>query len=125
MEAARSRCLTTGRGGRLFTERPRPSLRLEEFHYPEASLNLVGVSLRLALLKPWRIPDLVGMAWAFRARDWYRRAPFIPFPPEEYMRWRMDTAYGNPDAVPPPEEFERFVVWAARMRRIARRGGAA
>jgi len=41
-------------------------------------------------------------------------------PPEGYMRWRMDTAYGDPDATPPADEFERYVVWAARMRRMTR-----
>jgi hypothetical protein len=29
----------------------------------------------------------------------------------------METAYGDPDAVPPLEELERFVRWAASMRR--------
>jgi len=41
------------------------------------------------------------------------------------MRWRMDTAYGDPEALPPADEFERFVVWAARMRRLTRRRSGA
>jgi hypothetical protein len=71
----------------------------------------------LALRRPTLIPALIGMAWAFRARDWPRRAPFLPLPPRGYMRWRMDTAYGDPGAVPPPDELERFVRWAAALRR--------
>ena len=74
----------------------------------------------LLLRRPWRIPALVGMAWAFRARDWYRRAPFLPLPPRDYLRWRTETAYGDPDAVPPVEELDGFVVWSARMRRWMR-----
>lgn len=71
----------------------------------------------LLLRRPWLAPALVGMAWAFRARKWWRRPPFLPLPPRSYMRWRMDTAYGDPDAVPPQAEYERFVRWAAAQRR--------
>ena len=28
-------------------------------------------------------------------RDWWRRAPFLPVPPGEYVRWRLRTAYGK------------------------------
>lgn len=88
-------------------------------------MNLVGPAIRLSLMKPWRIPALLGLAWSFRARGWYRRPPFLPMPPESYMRWRMDTAYGDPEAKPPADEFERYVVWAARMRRMTQGGGRA
>jgi hypothetical protein len=73
--------------------------------------------LALALRRPGLVPALLGMAWAFRARDWMRRPPFLPLPPPDYMRWRMETAYGDADAVPPSDELERFVRWAAAMRR--------
>jgi hypothetical protein len=73
--------------------------------------------LGLALRRPWLVPTLVGTAWAFRARGWHTRWPFLPLPSAEYMRWRMETAYGEPDAVPPDEDLERFVTWAAAMRR--------
>ena len=43
-----------------------------------------------------------GIAWAlvqFYARvvprDWYRRTPFLPLPPRDYLRWRLNTAYGK------------------------------
>ena len=63
------------------------------------------------------IPDLVYSAWAFRRRGWYRRPPFLPLPSTSYLRWRMDTAYGDPDAVPPVDELRRFLRWARIMRR--------
>jgi len=55
--------------------------------------------------------DLVRLTWSFRARDWYRRAPFLPLPPREYLRWRMFTAYGDDAAVPPVEDVVRFARW--------------
>ena len=47
---------------------------------------------------------LLRVAWRFRARGWYRRFPFLPLPAREYVRWRMYTAYGESDAVPPAED---------------------
>lgn len=71
---------------------------------------------RLAFRRPWTIPHLLGAAWAFRARGWYRRPPFLPLPPRSYLRWRMETAYGDADAEPTLDELERYLVWTARMR---------
>ena len=70
--------------------------------------------LRLALraaANPRLALDLLRLAWSFRARDWYRRPPFLPLPPVEYVRWRMLTAYGEEDAVPPPGDVIRFARW--------------
>lgn len=64
------------------------------------------------------IPYLLRAAWAFRSRGWYRRPPFLPLPSRAYMRWRLDTAYGDPEATPSPEELERYLVWTARMRSL-------
>lgn len=71
----------------------------------------------LALKRPRTIPYLLQAAWAFRARDWFRKPPFLPLPPASYMRWRMETAYGDNDAVPTDEELERYLLWTAQMRK--------
>jgi len=39
--------------------------------------------------------ELVRISWAFRHREWYRNFPFIPVPPRNYIRWRIETAYGE------------------------------
>jgi hypothetical protein len=64
-----------------------------------------------ALLNPRLAWDLVRLAWSFRARAWWRRAPFLPLPPRAYVRWRMFTAYGDADAVPPASDVVRFARW--------------
>lgn len=74
--------------------------------------RLLGAVLR----RPALAVELVSAAWTFRARGWYRRFPFLPLPPRSYMEWRMETAYGDPDAVPPPDELVRYLRWARRMR---------
>jgi hypothetical protein len=58
--------------------------------------------------------DLARVAWRFRRRQWYRRFPFLPLPDAAYLRWRMYTAYGDPRAVPPAEDLERYAHWATR-----------
>jgi hypothetical protein len=77
--------------------------------------------LRLALAlsarsirRPSLAIDLVRVSWRFRNRRWYLRPPFLPVPDRDYVRWRMDTAYGSPDATPSAGEAERYVRWATR-----------
>ena len=79
------------------------------------------VRLALALVaravsSPALAADLLRIAWRFRARGWYRRPPFLPLPPREYVRWRMHTAYGDHDAVPPVEDVVRYARWVGRQR---------
>lgn len=74
------------------------------------ALALAGRSLR----HPTLALDLARVSWRFRNRHWYRRFPFLPLPDREYVRWRMDTAYGSPDAIPPARDIERYARWAVR-----------
>jgi hypothetical protein len=64
-----------------------------------------------ALRHPGLAVDLLRVAWRFRARHWYRRFPFLPLPARDYVRWRMHTAYGDHDAVPPAADIERYARW--------------
>lgn len=66
-------------------------------------------------VRPLLALALLRVAWRFRARGWYRRAPWLPLPDRTYLRWRMYTAYGDPDAVPPIGDIERYARWAARQ----------
>ncbi|MGH7531185.1 MAG: hypothetical protein ACREMN_12435 [Gemmatimonadales bacterium] len=64
-----------------------------------------------ALVRPRLALDLLRLTWSFRARGWWRRPPFLPLPPRDYMRWRMFTAYGDEDAVPPVRDVVTFSRW--------------
>jgi hypothetical protein len=77
-----------------------------------ASWSALYLRLTLrALVRPRLAVDLLRLAWSFRARDWWRRPPFLPLPPREYMRWRMFTAYGDEDAIPPVGDVVNFARW--------------
>jgi hypothetical protein len=58
--------------------------------------------------------SLARVGWRFRRRGWYKRFPFLPLPARDYVRWRMHTAYGRDDAVPPVDDLIRYARWATR-----------
>ena len=70
----------------------------------------IKLSLR-ALVRPRLAVDLLRLAWSFRRRDWFRRPPFLPVPPPEYVRWRMFTAYGDEHTIPPVDDVVNFARW--------------
>jgi hypothetical protein len=57
---------------------------------------------------------LVRLSWRFRRRRWFVRFPFLPLPPADYLAFRMYTAYGDPDRVPPVTDVVHFARWATR-----------
>jgi hypothetical protein len=79
-----------------------------------------GLTLTLAgraAVNPRVARDLVSLAWSVRRRNWYREPPFLPLPPPEYLRWRMLTAYGDEDAVPPADDVVRLARWRRDLLR--------
>jgi hypothetical protein len=78
---------------------------------------LIALAVR-GLLNPRLGVDLLRLVWSFRARDWYRKPPFLPLPPPEYVRWRMFTAYGDEEAVPPADDVVRFARWRRRVMHV-------
>ncbi|HUQ82119.1 MAG TPA: hypothetical protein VM076_13295 [Gemmatimonadaceae bacterium] len=80
-------------------------------------MSWVRLSLQLAVraaVRPALAADLLRVAWRFRARQWYRRFPFLPIPSTKYVRWRMHTAYGDYDVVPPAEDVVKYARWVGR-----------
>jgi hypothetical protein len=78
--------------------------------WPRLALALAARSIR----SPGTGVALVRVAWRFRRRGWFKKFPFLPIPAREYVRWRMHTAYGRDDAVPPVDDVVRYARWAVR-----------
>jgi hypothetical protein len=85
---------------------------------PASWISLAAQLSVRAVVRPRLAFDLLRLAWSFRARDWYRRAPFLPLPPRPYIRWRMFTAYGDENAIPPVEDVMRFARWRRETMRL-------
>ena len=49
---------------------------------------------------------------------WWRRAPFLPVPDREYVRFRLETAYGEVIA-PRPADLVGYLDWCAAAARPA------
>jgi hypothetical protein len=89
-----------------------------ESHRGQGWTRLALLLSARALINPRLAIDLMRLAWSFRARAWYRHPPFLPLPPREYMRWRMYTAYGDEDAVPPLDDVVRFARWRREVMHL-------
>lgn len=72
------------------------------------------LSLR-ALANPAAAVDLLALSWAFRRREWWHRFPWLPLPDQEYLAWRLHTAYGDDGPLPPVEDVLRFARWRRRL----------
>jgi hypothetical protein len=48
------------------------------------------------------------------APGWWRRAPFLPLPSPDYLRFRMITQYGDPDHRPVPADVLNYLTWCKR-----------
>lgn len=75
--------------------------------------RLTAALVARAVVNPSLARALLVVSWRFRDRAWYRRPPFLPVPSRDYTRWRMHTAFGDPETVPTVEEAIRYVRWAA------------
>ncbi|MEO8294132.1 MAG: hypothetical protein ABI613_01375 [Gemmatimonadota bacterium] len=71
-----------------------------------------------SVIRPRLAVDLLRTAWAFRRRQWWTKPPFLPVPDGTYLRWRMYTAYGDEEAVPPLEDVVRFARWRREVMHL-------
>lgn len=52
---------------------------------------------------------------------WWRRWPPLPRPDGDYLRFRMVTAYGDPDRRPDPADVVTYLHWCRAWPRLADR----
>ncbi|HEX9895632.1 MAG TPA: hypothetical protein VGA78_17000 [Gemmatimonadales bacterium] len=78
---------------------------------PSSWGGLVLALVLRAAVNPRLAVDLVRTGWAFRRRGWWRLPPYLPLPDGPYLRWRMYTAYGDEQAIPPVEDVISFARW--------------
>jgi hypothetical protein len=75
------------------------------------ALGWTSALIGRALLRPRVGLDLVALCWSFRRRRWWTRSPFLPVPDCDYLAWRLYTAYGDEDTLPPAADLVRFARW--------------
>ena len=50
---------------------------------------------------------------------WWRRRPFLPVPDPAYLRFRLQTQYGDPDREPEPADVVAYLKWCRGYGRVA------
>ena len=64
---------------------------------------------------------LTGIVQLFRLapRGWWRRRPYLPLPDPDYLRFRLQTQYGDPNHEPEPHDLVAYLKWCRRYGRVA------
>jgi hypothetical protein len=57
----------------------------------------------------------VGQVLRLAAPGWWRRWPPLPLPDPAYLRFRMQTAFGDPEAAPTPADVVAYLEWCRRF----------
>lgn len=52
--------------------------------------------------------------------QWWRARPFLPLPDPAYLRFRLQTAYGDPNREPEPADVVTYLHWCRSWRRLDR-----
>jgi hypothetical protein len=60
-----------------------------------------------------------GQARRLAPRRWWARPPFLPVPDRSWMRFRLETQYGDPRHPPVPEDVVTWLEWARPNARTA------
>ncbi len=79
----------------------------------------VAVVVRAVAPRPGLWLSGLGALLRLARRGWWRRAPFLPLPGEEYWRFRLETAYGGPEGTGgalTTADVVSFLRWCQRSR---------
>ncbi|HET9443850.1 MAG TPA: hypothetical protein VFO65_11040 [Acidimicrobiales bacterium] len=84
-----------------------------------AGTGLAG-AVGAVLVRPWLWGTALTQAGRLAAPGWWRRWPPLPVPDADYLRFRMQTQYGDPGHRPDPSDLVAYLKWCRGFRRVAR-----
>ena len=79
-------------------------------------LGVAAVVAALAV-RPRLWPVAVAVAWRLAVPGWWRRWPPLPRPDPAYLRFRLQTAYGDPSVPLQPVDVVAYLDWCRRFPR--------
>lgn len=78
---------------------------------------LPRAALAVAVRPPlWAVA--VRQVFRLARPGWWRRWPPLPLPDAGYLRFRSQTAYGDPDAQPTPEDVVAYLQWCKDFGKV-------
>ena len=70
----------------------------------------IGPAARAVAVRPTLWPAALGAVLRLARPGWWRRWPPIPIPPDDYWRFRLETASGG-EAPPTPDDVVAYLRW--------------
>jgi hypothetical protein len=70
--------------------------------------------------RPSLWPVAIGQVVVLAAPGWWKRWPPLPLPDPGYLRFRMQTMYGDPNHRADPDDLVAYLRWCRKARRLAR-----
>ena len=71
------------------------------------------------LVRPRLWSTAVRQAWRLAPRRWWARRPFLPLPDRDYLRFRLETQYGDAEHRPLPGDVVTYLEWCRREHAAA------
>ncbi len=62
-------------------------------------------------VRPWLWATAARQAVRLAPHGWWRRRPFLPFPDAAYLRFRLQTQYGDSEREPEPDDLVAYLEW--------------
>lgn len=73
----------------------------------------IGVAAR-----PWLWRTAVRQVVVLARPGWWRRSPRLPLPDPAYLRFRLQTAYGDGERPPSPDDVVTYLHWCRAWPRV-------
>lgn len=70
------------------------------------------------LARPCLWAVAVRQVFVLAPAGWWRRPPFLPLPDRAYLRFRLQTAYGDPDRPPEPADVVTYLRWCRAWPKV-------
>ena len=68
--------------------------------------------------RPRLWPTAAAQVRRLAPRRWWARRPFLPVPDRAWLRFRMETQYGDPAHRPEPDDVVAWLEWARLQSRV-------
>lgn len=81
-------------------------------------IALVRAVLSVVVRQPNLLPIALVVGRGLVPTKWWRRWPPVPFPDRGWIAFRLETAYGDPNARPSVEDVKGYLEWAREMRSL-------
>ena len=75
---------------------------------------LTAAAVLAVVVRPRLWATAVRQGLRLAKPGWWRRAPFLPRPDREYMRFRLETQYGDPDHRVESRDLVTYLGWCRR-----------